>query len=1314
MKKRMFIAGLILCTICQAFGLVTNNSAGVIYSKDGHTTSMLNGIMSVTDGIVSEGDVDIEDGKLVVNHPGDDVDAIVEYINDGTNPADVRLFAGSEDPNTLGILCTNFVGVYYREGPPNEVYISQDGSGTNWIESGALWTRSGTTLTAINEGDNVRLNDGNLIFQPQTDSGTSKISFLSYPESNEVASITYQDGAGTGGITLSGDAAWTMESTAGKPLQVLSNGDGADALVWLDSTGANGGFGAIYVGSQNPLNNVTPEAEVSLFFLDDGIDSKLFISSGTDATAWHEVCVLNTNGSASLFDVDITGTLDVSGEMTLAGNLTVTNASATITSNLTVGAAIYSDVVYGYVKNGEASYGGGHISTGIFSTNTISVSVTGDICSMQWGRDGTRAYVTTMDSYIYQYDLAIPYDISIYTLAVSTNFIDPNNTGTYTLWNDDGTKFWHGGRGSREVTLSNAWEVSSIVSDTGFAPSFRNPFYFYDLKWNDDGTKLLGVGYFLDDLPSETAFFEWECAIPYDFASKTTQDAVHYEFPDGIPTGLHEITGFSISPDGTNVKLNDRETGTEYELALETAWDLGTATLVDTVVRTEHIDMINYAMSPDGSTVASVTTNGTIVQKHFGYEVKGALFAGDTTIDGTLDASGDATIAGDLSATNVTTYGDLTMPDSSSFAIGNLIIQGTHIEQTNTSEVLSIVNQGQDLYLETDGAGADVIIYSDDANISNESVDFKVIVTGTATIDGDTVVTNGDLAVSGNINQEGYAVLDTRDQLNATTGWKDGGEITINATNSSLIDISAGSAQIVSYADPPNPDITEITWDAIEAYDPGLDRRSSWVTMADNGSGVGTVVMQDAIPPTVLRTNAVLGRLLSNVGGPAVTSVLDFERPAWGLGTAFQDYVLERGSWTISGNKFTPNNSNLLLDRGKGTVNKTFRYHAEDTIGEENVHTESEAIGITSYNYHQYGNDITTNLTAIAPNLWDNAGSFDTVPDGYWTIPLVWYFPVSGTTHVVPGQAVYASKSEALIGLDTEVKNFNTDTLDGAIARTHIIVQQGTTSLEEAIFIQEPIVGLPTYGQGRVQEPSTMTDSVGDYGQADIFYNFGSYDAPSTDTTLTIGGTTTQTYGTAGKADGRHAFACFNAGGDASLTLTVSGISYDETTGTVTSNDTEVISTGIQLAHVYAETTNHWVGQITYTLTGTTGSYDFNYGFVKYDDNENQDFTVTGVDFHIFAQANASDQDIEVIHHRPENWTYAATGFVPGPSDTICDMATDYAGSTDLVANEDTHYKRTNLSTDISGSTDEGLIVRYTQTTGNAFHYCNAKINTLK
>lgn len=238
----------------------------------------------------------------------------------------------------------------------------------------------------------------------------------------------------------------------------------------------------------------------------------------------------------------------------------------------------------------------------------------------------------------------------------------------------------------------------------------------------------------------------------------------------------------------------------------------------------------------------------------------------------------------------------------------------------------------------------------------------------------------------------------------------------------------------------------------------------------------------------------------------------------------------------------------------------------------------------------------------------------------------------------------------------------------------------------------------PQAGQSTVFKSYT----VADIGNSGTNYFGGYYEAPAADATLTIGGTVTQTLGTAGECKAAHAFCVAEGAGGTDLVLTVTGVSITDA-GVKNDSDSEIIVSDTDAASTdeYFETSKKWLGQVTYTLTGSSGAFTFNYGFCKYEDFGNRNFTVT--DFEVTGKGGASETtlDIQLLHHKATGWTYSAAAFVPGAG-TICDLATDHGTNNNLTNNENFAYKRAALSTAVTGNNGEGVVARIDTAVNNS------------
>ncbi|KKK59715.1 hypothetical protein LCGC14_3031630, partial [marine sediment metagenome] len=159
------------------------------------------------------------------------------------------------------------------------------------------------------------------------------------------------------------------------------------------------------------------------------------------------------------------------------------------------------------------------------------------------------------------------------------------------------------------------------------------------------------------------------------------------------------------------------------------------------------------------------------------------------------------------------------------------------------------------------------------------------------------------------------------------------------------------------------------------------------------------------------------------------------------------------------------------------------------------------------------------------------------------------------------------------------------------------------------------------------------------------------------------------------------------------VSIVVSGTSIDDE-GNRSDPDSETIVADItaMITDEFFTTAKKWLGTVTWTITNEGGAStfnaDFNFGFCKYEDFQNQDFTITSLE--CVGRAGAADTgfNIRLFHHVDAGWTYAASGFVPGGT-VLANMNTSHSTEQNLVSGEEFAYKRVDLNTDVSGTTVE-------------------------
>lgn len=218
---------------------------------------------------------------------------------------------------------------------------------------------------------------------------------------------------------------------------------------------------------------------------------------------------------------------------------------------------------------------------------------------------------------------------------------------------------------------------------------------------------------------------------------------------------------------------------------------------------------------------------------------------------------------------------------------------------------------------------------------------------------------------------------------------------------------------------------------------------------------------------------------------------------------------------------------------------------------------------------------------------------------------------------------------------------------------------------------------------------------------ADTYYVAGSYDGPTDDANLTQVSPSVS-FGTANNAYGAHAYIV--AGGAGSVDagqvgVYVIGTTQNDVTGKI-DLDTAIITDDITSLSLneYLETPEKFDSTAVwefYTVSGSPATYslDFNYGYAKYEDFGNVDFTVTG--FEVTGLGGATDVsfDLTFLHHSSVGWIYAATGFIPGNT-VIADWSDKKAPSDNIINNLNFACKWSELNYFVNGDSDEGVIVR--------------------
>lgn len=272
-------------------------------------------------------------------------------------------------------------------------------------------------------------------------------------------------------------------------------------------------------------------------------------------------------------------------------------------------------------------------TTDYYSTYTDLGSVTGELRDIAFKTDGTKMY--TMDEgsdSIGQWTLTTAWDIDTAS-SFSSFSVSAQASGPYGInFSPDGTKltmFDGSAKDFNDYDLSTAWDVTSasfVNNSTGTTMQDNVSIYGRSFTFNDDGTEIfMGTDYggiYQFDL--STAYRGNSISIPTDlplryvgdeentpcgiffktdgssfFLVGTGSDSVReysnttaWDISDGShqASNVRNLSTFSTNPvdiefkpDGTKMYMVDRTNDNIREFDLSTAWDVTTATSLNTV-----------------------------------------------------------------------------------------------------------------------------------------------------------------------------------------------------------------------------------------------------------------------------------------------------------------------------------------------------------------------------------------------------------------------------------------------------------------------------------------------------------------------------------------------------------------------------------------------------------------------------------------------------------------------------------------------------------------------------------------------------------
>jgi hypothetical protein len=183
--------------------------------------------------------------------------------------------------------------------------------------------------------------------------------------------------------------------------------------------------------------------------------------------------------------------------------------------------------------------------------------------ALEFANSGTKMYVQDYYGPVYEYTLSTAYDLS--TASYSSNTYDPTQISTQgygITFNTDGTKFYAASASEDAVfqyTLSTAYNISTATYDSKSMSVAGEDTSPYDIRFNEDGTKLFVLG-----LTNDTVY-QYNLSTAYD-VSTGTYSSISFS----VTSQDNDPRGMGFGNNGTKMYIAGRTNDTIYQYSTAT------------------------------------------------------------------------------------------------------------------------------------------------------------------------------------------------------------------------------------------------------------------------------------------------------------------------------------------------------------------------------------------------------------------------------------------------------------------------------------------------------------------------------------------------------------------------------------------------------------------------------------------------------------------------------------------------------------------------------------------------------------------------
>ena len=243
---------------------------------------------------------------------------------------------------------------------------------------------------------------------------------------------------------------------------------------------------------------------------------------------------------------------------------------------------------------GASNAVGYQLSSASFDSVTFSFASQNTVPrGFAFNSDGTKMYQAAYSGTIYQYTLSTGYDLSTASYSISASFTAQSTSIASFAFSSDGAKLYilsYANDTVYQYSLSTAYDITSASYDSvSFSVSGQESDP-YGMTWNSDGTKMYVIGTNGQDVN--------------EYALSTAYDISTASFVDSFSVSSQETAPYAVtfSSDGTSMFVCGNSSDSVHKYTLSTGFDVSTASF------TESFSVSGQEATPNG---ISFNTDGT-------------------------------------------------------------------------------------------------------------------------------------------------------------------------------------------------------------------------------------------------------------------------------------------------------------------------------------------------------------------------------------------------------------------------------------------------------------------------------------------------------------------------------------------------------------------------------------------------------------------------------------------------------------------------------------------------------------------------------